>query len=104
MNYNWKIKEDKENNTVSVTLEVDLQKHVIGKGIDPPIKVGVNEAAKYLRTKNIQFGKMLQNATVTNRSEKNSRGTWVFELVPKPSAPKRRVSRKKTPVITEEEV
>jgi hypothetical protein len=104
MNYDWKIKEDRENNTISVTLEVDLQKYVIGKAVDPPVKMGVNEAANYLRLKGIKFGKMLKNATVTNRSEKNRRGTWVFELPPKPSAPKKRVSRKKTPVITEEEV
>ncbi len=104
MNYNWKIEEDKEKNTITVILEVPLQEYKINKQIAAPIKIGCVEVMKYLRKNNYKFGKMLKNATVTNRSEKSRRGIWVFELPAKPSVPKKRVSRKKTPVITKEEV
>jgi|TARA_R110000824_G_scaffold170181_3_gene347464 hypothetical protein len=80
MSYNWTITTDETNNTVSLHLKLKLQEYHVNKPPDPAIKVNMGEALKYLRKKGYKVGRMLQNATVTNRSEQHCRGTWIFEL------------------------
>ena len=99
MNYNWKVDKDEINNTISVTLEVALRKCEIGQPLPAGVKVGCVEAMNYIRKNGYKFGKMIKNATVTNRSEENCCGTWIFELPaaakPEPKQAKRTTPRKK---------
>mgnify|MGYP005830445609 CR=1 FL=1 len=93
MNYNWTIEKDEKNKTITLHLELDLQKHRINKPTDPAVKVNSAEAAKYLCNQGIRAGKLLKNATVTNRSPRHNKGTWVFELK---SAPVEKIKRATT--------
>ena len=56
----------------------------------------MGEALKYLRKKGYKVGKMLQNATVTNRSEEHRRGTWIFELKDTPVKKAKRTPTRKS--------
>ena len=110
MSYNWTITTDEENKTISLHLKLKLQEYRVDKPSDPAIKVNIGEALKYLRKKGYKVGRILQNATVTNRSEQHCRGTWVFELKDNKNTPtprKKATSRRKitkTKENTEKEV
>ena len=100
MSYNWTITTDEENKTISLHLKLKLQEYRVDKPSDPAIKVNIGEALKYLRKKGYKVGSMLQNATVTNRTEQSQQGTWIFELkdslVKKTKRPPTRKSTKTT--------
>ena len=77
MSLNWKVEENEKNKTIVVTLEVSPQEYKINQPIDAPIKVGC------------------KNDTVTNRSDQNCRGTWIFELKKTTSPKKQTTTRRK---------
>ena len=97
MSLNWKVEESEKNKTIVVTLEVSPQEYKINQPIDAPIKVGCIEVMKYLQKNNYEYGKVLKNDTVTNRSNQNCRGIWIFELKKTTLSKKQTTPRKKRP-------
>ena len=95
MSLNWKVEESEKNKTIVVTLEVSPQEYKINQPIDAPIKIGCIEVMKYLQKNNYKYGKVLKNDTVTNRSDQNCRGTWIFELKKTTSPKKQTTTRRK---------
>ena len=98
----WNIKINEKNNIVTVHLEVELQEYKINQPFATPIKITTSQVVRYLQKQGIQTGRALKTDTVTNRSEQNKHGTWIFELIsapseskPKPKQRKRATTRKK---------